>query len=103
MTPRQKQLLDFIRDYRTEHGISPTYCEMKEAMGLASKSAVHRLIDGLVQRGQLARQERMARGVTLPGTVMVDSTAAAALERAAARAGCTPSQLIIKTFGGQGE
>ena len=30
LTKRQKEILDFIRSYRSEHGISPTQREIRE-------------------------------------------------------------------------
>lgn len=55
MTPKQKQLLEFVRDYVEQHGISPTYVEMQAHLGLASKSGVARLTKGLIAQGHLER------------------------------------------------
>lgn len=59
MTPAQKKLFDFIRAYITEHdGVSPSFDEMKDAMGLASKSGIHRLITALKDQGYIATGRR---------------------------------------------
>ncbi len=54
MTPRQKQLLDFLRA-RTGDEIQPSLAEMAEHLGAAARSAVHRLLlmlesEGLVKK-----------------------------------------------------
>ena len=36
LTKRQKEILDFIRNYRSERGISPTQREIRENFGLSS-------------------------------------------------------------------
>ena len=46
LTQRQLQLLKYIDDYQHEHGVSPSFDEMKEALDLRSKSGIHRLITG---------------------------------------------------------
>lgn len=72
ITPKQRELLDFIVRYQREHrGVSPSFDEMARALGLASKSGVHRLIEGLVERGALVRLPNQARSlqvVTTPST-----------------------------------
>lgn len=66
MTPKQKQLLEFIRDYVAERGLPPTFEEMRLASGLASKSGVARLVDALVDEGLLLRSDGKQRGLRLP-------------------------------------
>jgi SOS-response transcriptional repressor LexA len=55
LTAKQKQLLDFIIDYGTEHGHAPRYIEMMEGIGLKAKSGVTRLIHALEERGFIRR------------------------------------------------
>ena len=50
MTPKQRAMLQAIRDL-TRQGVPPTYEELRERLGLASKSGVHRLIVQLVAKG----------------------------------------------------
>lgn len=56
MTKRQKQLLDFIAAYIGEHGICPSYDEMRDALGLKSKSNINRIVVALIDRGYLVRE-----------------------------------------------
>ncbi len=63
LTPRQKQLLDFIADFIDEHGYSPSYEEIARGLGLASLATVHKHIQALEQKGYLARAFNRSRSV----------------------------------------
>lgn len=65
LTKRQRDLLTYIRSYVGQHGFSPSFEEMKEALGLASKSGVHRLVSALVERGYVKSMYARARSVEL--------------------------------------
>lgn len=66
LTSRQADCLRFLADYqRRADGISPTMDEIKDGLGLASKSGVVRLLDGLEQRGKIARIPGRVRAITL--------------------------------------
>lgn len=65
MTENQQKLLDFIRDRIEATGGSPTYEEMREHLGIASKSNVARLIEGLVAQHKLYRTAARHRGLAL--------------------------------------
>jgi SOS-response transcriptional repressor LexA len=62
-TRKQKQLYDFIVAYCDEKGFSPSFDEMKDAIGLHSNSGIHRLVTGLEERGKIARLRNRARSV----------------------------------------
>lgn len=55
LTPRQKKLLDFIEDYSVQYGRSPSYREMRDALGAKSTSSIFRLMIGLEGRGFIER------------------------------------------------
>ena len=61
LTARQKQCHDYIRGYRAENGVSPSYDEIRVALGFASKHPVHKLILALEERGRLRRIPHRAR------------------------------------------
>lgn len=63
LTRKQQELLVFIHRRLAEGGISPSFDEMKEALGLKSKSGIHRLISGLEERGFLRRLPHRARAL----------------------------------------
>ncbi|PZQ21407.1 MAG: repressor LexA [Sphingopyxis macrogoltabida] len=63
LTAKQHELLHFIQDRLDASGISPSFEEMKEALGLKSKSGIHRLISALEERGFLRRLPNRARAL----------------------------------------
>ena len=50
LTPKQYKLLMFIDNSIKETGCCPSYDEMKEAVGIKSKSGIHALIEELIER-----------------------------------------------------
>ena len=46
LTRKQSELLEFLVRHATEHDVPPSFDEMRDALGLASKSGVHRLVSG---------------------------------------------------------
>ncbi|MEL7492148.1 MAG: transcriptional repressor LexA [Pseudomonadota bacterium] len=63
LTKKQQQLLSFIDKRVSESGVSPSFEEMKEALGLKSKSGIHRLITALEERGFIRRLPHRARAL----------------------------------------
>jgi len=71
LTRKQHELLMFIHERIKETGVSPSFDEMKDALDLASKSGIHRLITALEERGfirRLAHRARALEVVKLPET-----------------------------------
>ena len=65
LTIKQRELLNFLQDYEHEHQASPSFDEMRQAIGLASKSGIHRLISGLEERGFIRRLANRARAIEI--------------------------------------
>ncbi len=63
LTKKQYELLVFIDERLRATGVSPSFDEMKAALGLASKSGIHRLITGLEERGFIRRLPHRARAL----------------------------------------
>jgi repressor LexA len=63
LTKKQHELLMFIHERIKEAGVSPSFDEMKEALDLASKSGIHRLITALEERGFIRRLAHRARAL----------------------------------------
>jgi repressor LexA len=63
LTRKQYELLVFINRRLSDGGVSPSFEEMKEALGLKSKSGIHRLISGLEERGFIRRLPHRARAL----------------------------------------
>lgn len=65
LTRKQKELLLYIRDTLAQEGVTPSFDEMKVALGLRSKSGIHRLIMGLEERGFIKRLPHRARALEI--------------------------------------
>jgi repressor LexA len=65
LTKKQHELLMFIDRRLAADGVSPSFEEMKEALGLKSKSGIHRLIGGLEERGFIRRLPHRARALEI--------------------------------------
>lgn len=65
LTKKQRDLLLLIHQKLGEAGVPPSFDEMREALGLKSKSGVHRLITALVERGYLRRLPHKARALEI--------------------------------------
>ena len=63
LTAKQRELLTFIEGRIEADGISPSFDEMKDALGLKSKSGVHRLVKALEERGFIRRLPNRARAL----------------------------------------
>lgn len=63
LTEKQKDLLLLIDKHIRTDGVPPSYDEMKDALGLASKSGIHRLITALEERGFIRRLPNKARAL----------------------------------------
>ncbi len=85
LTRKQHELLMFIHERIKETGVSPSFDEMKEALDLASKSGIHRLITALEERGFLRRLAHRARALEVVKLPQQATTAAPSSGRAAFR------------------
>ena len=65
LTRKQSELLNYIGKHMEQHNISPSFDEMRNALGLASKSGVHRLVSGLEERGYIRRLANRARAIEI--------------------------------------
>ena len=63
LTKQQKRLLDFLRTSTDQDEVPPSYDEMREALGLKSKSGIHRLVLALEERGYIRRLVNRARAI----------------------------------------
>lgn len=65
LTPRQNELLVFIQNYALANGYAPTFSEMAEAINVASKSNIHRLVSALEERGFIRRLQKRQRAIEI--------------------------------------
>ena len=60
---RQKQILDFIKQYIDKYGYSPTLGEIAEAIGVSSLATVHEHLQALSTKGVIKRFDGAVRGI----------------------------------------
>ncbi len=65
LTRKQRDLLLYIHERMSKDDIPPSFEEMKNALGLKSKSGIHRLISALVERGYIERLPHRARALEI--------------------------------------
>ena len=65
LTAKQQKLLQYITNHVTKLGISPSFDEMKVALGLKSKSGIHRLVGALEERRFIHRLANRARAIEI--------------------------------------
>lgn len=66
LTPRQQDALRFIIGCQEAKGLSPSYAEIADGIGLFggnSKGQIHRLLGCLSERGAIRRQYCAARSI----------------------------------------
>ncbi len=81
LTRKQQELLLFIHERMKESGVPPSFDEMKDALELASKSGIHRLITALEERGFIRRLPNRARALEVIKLPEAYSAAAAQQKR----------------------
>jgi repressor LexA len=64
LTERQLAVLNFIRDYITDKGISPTLDEMSQFFGV-SKITIYEHVSALEKKGAIRKTRNMARAIEL--------------------------------------
>ena len=63
LTKRQKQILDFIKEYMSKHGYSPSLEEIAENFNLSSLSTVHYHLTKLEAEGAISRYDYLPRSI----------------------------------------
>jgi len=60
---RQRQILDFIKQYIQKNGFSPTLAEIGRAMNLSSLATVHEHLQSLEKKGIIKKFQGAVRGI----------------------------------------
>ena len=79
LTPRQREILDFIRNTLEVLGAPPTRAEIAGAFGFASHNAAEEHLKALAKKGAIVLDPRSARGIRLVeqlGLPLIGSVAA---------------------------
>src|SRR3989338_6385572 len=72
---RQKEILDFLKQYIEKYGYSPTLGEIANSIGVSSLATVHEHLQALVHKGVIKRFEGAVRGIEV-----IDQKISAALK-----------------------
>jgi repressor LexA len=65
VTERQRDILQFIRDFQREHGVAPTHREICDRFGFSSYGTVYKHLSLLEKKGLIRRDWNQKRGVEL--------------------------------------
>ncbi|MCG2689823.1 transcriptional repressor LexA, partial [Candidatus Parcubacteria bacterium] len=63
LTKKQKKFLDYISEFASKKGYSPSFDEIRKHFKLASVSTVNHYMKSLEEKGYLTREKNTARGV----------------------------------------
>ncbi|MBI4220984.1 MAG: repressor LexA [Chloroflexi bacterium] len=78
LSGRQRQILDFIREFIEEHGYPPTIRDIQRGCDISSTSVVDYNLNVLLKRGLLDRDDHVSRGIGLAGAARETGAAARA-------------------------
>jgi repressor LexA len=65
LSERQKKILDFIREFISDHQFPPTIREIGKTVGISSTSLVKNNLDVLEREGYIERDAEISRGIRL--------------------------------------
>ncbi|MGH1361973.1 MAG: transcriptional repressor LexA [Calditrichia bacterium] len=65
LTNRQEEVLKFISEYLSEYGYPPSYQEIADNFGIASKHGVVRHLEALIRKGYLEKTGTTARSLRI--------------------------------------
>lgn len=65
LTPKQLECYRAMEGYKSRNGVMPSYRELMELLGLKSLSGIHRMVEGMEERGALQRLPDRARAIRL--------------------------------------
>jgi len=66
LTPRQEEILEFIKDYAADTGFPPTRSEIAQQMGFRSPNAAEEHLRALARKGAIEMLPGTSRGIRLP-------------------------------------
>jgi repressor LexA len=69
LTPRQREILEYIRHFLLERGYAPSIPEIGRAFSLTSTATIHKHLRALEERGAIRRARGRQRFVELAGEI----------------------------------
>lgn len=89
MTPVESRALDYVVDFHSRAGLSPTYDEIASHLGVRSRSHAHRIIEQLISQGLLCKLNSRPRGIAPVNAPNLRAATTEALQAELARRGVT--------------
>ena len=68
VTPRQRQIYDYLCRYIDAHAYAPTMAEIGKQFKLSSPASVHHILSGLETEGLIRRIPNVSRGIEVVRT-----------------------------------
>ena len=102
LTPRQRKVLEVIRDWVERFGYPPSVREIGDAVGLTSTSSVHHQLRTLERKGYLRRDPNRTRAVDVRGPddpAADDATAAGAAAEDTGAGELNPAPAFVPLLG----
>ena len=65
LTKRQKDILDYIKNYMISHGYPPTIREIGSDLGVSSPATIHAHLSNLEEKGYIRKQDSKNRAIEL--------------------------------------
>lgn len=65
LTPRQREVYNFLCRFQEAHGYAPTIAEIRAHLGLSSPATVHQLLSALERDGLIRRIPNVSRGIEI--------------------------------------
>ena len=69
LTERQKRVYRFIERFINQHGYAPSHEEIRQGLGMSTKSLVSHHLKTLERKGLIEREREISRGINIPGRV----------------------------------
>lgn len=67
LTPRQAEILSFIKRCLEDHGFPPTRAEIAQELGFKSPNAAEEHLKALARKGAIEMTPGASRGIRIPG------------------------------------
>jgi repressor LexA len=74
LTPRQKEVLDFLVRFTEKNGYSPSYEEIGQGLSLNSLATIHKHVTALAEKGYLKRRYNESRSIEVSESYKVQET-----------------------------
>jgi len=71
LTPRQAEILAFIKQCLEDNGYPPTRAEIAQALGFKSPNAAEEHLKALARKGAIEMTPGASRGIRIPGSEAV--------------------------------